>query len=70
MLTFEQALDKVSNTEDKSVLLGNGFSQAWNADIFNYQNLFQAADFGDQNNAIRGVFDRIGTYDFEIKTGS
>ncbi len=63
MLTFEQALENIE--EEVSVLLGNGFSQAWDADIFNYKNLFEAANFGANDLAIRAIFNRFETYDFE-----
>ena len=48
-----------------SLLLGNGFSRAWRNDIFDYANLLDAANFGDSDARIRGLFDRLETYDFE-----
>ncbi|WP_370548823.1 DUF4917 family protein [Gilliamella sp. B14384G12] len=47
------------------MLLGNGFSQACRNDIFNYQNLFQQANFGARDENIRGISDSFDTYDFE-----
>lgn len=51
--------------EKKSILLANGFSQAWNANIFNYKNLLETADFGARSEVVRRIFDSFKTYDFE-----
>jgi hypothetical protein len=48
-----------------SILLGNGFSQAWNPEIFSYENLLERADFGDRSDALRALFERFETFDFE-----
>lgn len=65
MITFEEAMDSVEDGDKPSVLLGNGFSRAWNNDIFDYANLLDAADFNNRNTEMRDLFDRCGTYDFE-----
>lgn len=65
MITFQEAIDSIEDGETPSILLANGFSQAWNVDIFNYANLFEAADFGRRDVALRALFNEIGTYDFE-----
>ncbi|MEY8198360.1 MAG: DUF4917 family protein [Colwellia sp.] len=64
MKSFAQVMEE---TEDgnRNLLLGNGFSQAWNTEIFSYENLLEKADFGIRNKAIKGVFEQLGTYDFE-----
>ncbi|GGB20039.1 DUF4917 family protein [Agarivorans gilvus] len=64
MQTFDEAMESV-NQETVSILLANGFSQAWDADIFNYANLFEQADFGARNNVIRNIFEQLETFDFE-----
>lgn len=64
MLTFDEAV-KLKDGEKISILLANGFSQAWNADIFNYANLFEQADFGDRTEIIRQIFISLETFDFE-----
>jgi hypothetical protein len=46
-------------------LLGNGFSQAWDARIFNYSSLLQVAHFEDRELQIRELFNRLNTWDFE-----
>lgn len=46
MLTFDEAMAQVPTGAEKTILLGNGFSQSWDGNIFNYQNLFTQADFG------------------------
>ena len=65
MLTFEEALAALPAGTSPTVLLGNGFSQAWNAAIFNYASLFQVANFGDRDVQIRTLFERLNTWDFE-----
>lgn len=65
MKTFQEALDVSSEAGPLSVLLGNGFSQAWDAGIFNYANLLERADFGASDVVIRALFAAVGTYDFE-----
>ncbi|MCE9686143.1 DUF4917 family protein [Shewanella sp. AS16] len=66
MLTFQEAIDTLDEDEKPSILLANGFSQAWDAAIFNYANLLEAADFGDRERVIRPLFENLGTYDFEL----
>jgi len=63
--TFEDAFSKLKPGEKPSILLANGFSQAWDHSIFNYQNLLQKADFGTRNTLIKDIFDNFKTYDFE-----
>ena len=63
--TFEDAFNKLELGERPSILLANGFSQAWDPNIFNYQNLLQKADFGNRDTPIRDIFDKFKTYDFE-----
>lgn len=65
MLTFDEALSTLPSGPLPAVLLGNGFSQAWNASIFNYASLFQVASFGDRDVQIRALFERLKTWDFE-----
>ena len=65
MLTFQEALGKIDKEEIPSLLLANGFSQAWSAKIFNYANLLEAADFGERDAVIRSLFTKLNTYDFE-----
>lgn len=65
MLDFDEAMEAVEEGDKPSVLLGNGFSRAWRDDIFNYENLYFEADFGERSESVRAVFDGLGTYDFE-----
>ena len=65
MLTFEEAIESMEEDETASILIANGFSQAWDADIFNYANLLEAANFGEREGVIRPLFENLGTYDFE-----
>jgi hypothetical protein len=62
--SFEQKLDSIDGAVP-SILLGNGFSQAWRSDIFNYRNLFQRANFGVRHQALYNIFRELYTYDFE-----
>ncbi|WP_392551801.1 DUF4917 family protein [Orbus wheelerorum] len=66
MLNFEEIINSCDKDQQLSLILGNGFSQAWNAEIFNYLNLFEKADFGLRNETIRALFDSLKTYDFEV----
>ncbi|HGS4996390.1 TPA: DUF4917 family protein [Vibrio cholerae] len=63
--TFEEKIDSLEPEEIPSILLANGFSQAWDHNIFNYQNLLQRANFGARDANIRDIFDKFDTYDFE-----
>ena len=65
MQTFQESIETLDQDEKPSILLANGFSQAWNAEIFNYASLFAAADFGDREYIIRPLFNNLATYDFE-----
>lgn len=62
--TFDEQLDKMDG-EVPSILLGNGFSQAWERNIFNYRNLFQQANFGVRHNSLINAFTHFDTFDFE-----
>jgi len=70
VITFQEAI-KVTNSKEKddnspSILLGNGFSQAWNAKIFNYANLLESANFGKRDKNLRALFKHFDTYNFEL----
>lgn len=64
MISFAKALAENEGIE-KHVLLGNGFSQAWNYDLFNYKFLYEKADFKDRDGVIKSIFEKFDTYDFE-----
>lgn len=66
MQTFENALCSIDQDESPSILLANGFSQAWNHRIFNYSNLLAAANFGPRDVQIKSLFEKICTFDFEV----
>lgn len=63
MLSFSEAWDQVEGSA--SILIGNGFSQAWDPNIFSYENLLERAEFGDRAEALRALFGRFETFDFE-----
>jgi len=63
--SFQEAIDSLDHDAKRTIILANGFSQAWNAQIFNYANLLEAADFGDRDLIIRPLFNSLETYDFE-----
>lgn len=63
--TFQQKIDSILNKDDISILLANGFSQAWDHTVFNYKSLFEKADFGTREIEIRNLFTEFETYDFE-----
>lgn len=64
-MTFEQAWARVPEDALPAVLLGNGYSRAWNNEIFDYASLLEVADFGERSEPIRALFARLSTYDFE-----
>jgi hypothetical protein len=64
--TFQEAIDSLDEDEKPSIILANGFSQAWSPQIFNYSNLLAAANFGDRDGVIRPLFESLDTYDFEM----
>lgn len=63
--SFEDKINSLEQNEAPSILLANGFSQAWNHNIFNYQNLLQQANFDARDATIRDIFNKFNTYDFE-----
>lgn len=63
LISFDEALKKAGNNENSSVLLGNGFSAAWNRKIFSYSSLLNAAE--GMSPEIRKVFKEFDTSDFE-----
>ena len=65
MLSYQDALNQLEDGEKRSILIANGFSQAWDAKIFNYANLLDAASFDKRDLEIRGLFTASHTYDFE-----
>lgn len=66
MRTFDEAFAALAPDDVPAILLGNGFSQAWNAAIFNYASLLQVANFEDRERQIRELFERLNTWDFEV----
>jgi hypothetical protein len=65
MLTFDEAFAAFAPNTPPAILLGNGFSQAWDPAIFNYASLLQVADFEDREGQMRELFERLTTWDFE-----
>ncbi len=57
--SFEDKINSLEPNEVPSILLANGFSQAWNHNIFNYQNLLQQANFGARDATIRDIFNKF-----------
>lgn len=66
VLAFQQALARTKEAKKPHVLLGNGFSIACRADIFQYGNLFGRADFKNLPDTARAAFQALKTTDFEI----
>lgn len=63
--SFDSKYTQALENGEVSILLGNGFSQAWDSSIFNYKNLLSSASFGLRNTAIKSIFSELKTYDFE-----
>lgn len=66
MLTFDNAYNEAAKLCKPHILMGNGFSQAWDYNIFHYSNLFKSANFGACDSIIRKIFNSANTYDFEV----
>jgi hypothetical protein len=65
--TFDQALQASSSGRTRPhLLLGNGFSRAWRDDLFAYDALYEQATFDELSPAVPGLFDSLGTRDFEV----
>ncbi|MCT7361044.1 DUF4917 family protein [Thalassolituus pacificus] len=68
ILNFKEVLERTENIA-RSVLLGNGFSRAWNNKVFSYENLKEEVRFKDfseqKSRLIKKLFDDLGTFDFE-----
>lgn len=62
--TFSEAL--ATAQPDPFVLLGNGFSIAWNSESFSYGSLMEKADFGQLSCDAKDLFDSLETSDFEV----
>ncbi len=65
MKTYQQVLQELGDEQSPCLLLANGFSQAWNTQVFNYANLLEKADFGESSAVLRGLFEHFETFDFE-----
>jgi len=65
MFTFDDAWDELAPDTRPAILLGNGFSQAWDTEIFNYASLLEVANFEGRELQIRELFTRLNTWDFE-----
>jgi len=65
IVSFKEAL-KMSGSNKRHLLLGNGFSIAYRHDIFSYKNLFKEADFSSVSKNAKRVFEKFKIYDFEI----
>ena len=66
VITFNRALKLTKEANKRHVLLGNGFSIACRADIFQYGKLFDRADFKGLGATARAAFKALKTTDFEI----
>lgn len=65
MKSYEDVQKELVGVASPALLVANGFSQAWNSDIFNYANLYEKADFQESSTILRGLFEHFQTYDFE-----
>lgn len=63
--TYQNTVDALPEGVTPSILLGNGFSQSWDTDIFRYDHLLERANFGERDAEIKAIFRRFETCDFE-----
>jgi len=66
LITFEDALHLVRGSKPPHLLLGNGFSRACRDNIFDYQALFQRANFQALSTNVSSAFQALSTTDFEV----
>src|SRR3989338_2942526 len=66
ILTFDQALKQVGDSK-KNLLLGNGFSMAYDRDIFNYGSLYKTAEdsISKEMPEVSALFKKLKKWDFE-----
>ena len=65
VMSFGQAIEASHNSSKRHILLGNGFSIAYDPDSFSYGRLFDVADFSGLSMDLRPIFHEFGTTDFE-----
>jgi hypothetical protein len=66
-ISFEEALERtkaISSQGQPTLLLGNGFGIAYDANIFSYKALFNSVDWSNTERLQR-VFEQLKTWDFE-----
>jgi hypothetical protein len=66
ILTFEKAIEKTGDSR-KTLLLGNGFSMAYDRNIFHYESLYKTAEkvIALEMPEVSAAFKRLGLWDFE-----
>src|SRR4051812_34779450 len=67
-ISFEEALKHAEAESPQgrpTLLLGNGFSMAYDANIFSYKALFKSVDWSKAERVQR-VFEALKTWDFEL----
>lgn len=62
ILTFEKAINE-THPKNRILVLGNGFSIAWNSSIFSYKSLKESAEKLDERT--KTLFHTMDTVDFE-----
>jgi hypothetical protein len=60
LIAFEEALERTEKTENRVLLVGNGFS----AQYFSYKDLLEKSGLADDS-SVRRLFDILDTFDFE-----
>ena len=63
-ISFVEAINETQSFDNRSVLLGNGFSIAQVGKKLAYSNLLEVSGI-DENHSLKNVFDKFDTYDFE-----
>src|SRR5262245_54345053 len=63
--SFDSALAESNDGSKRHLLMGNGFSRAWNNNIFDYRALLKQADFSGISKEARDAFGALSTSDFE-----
>lgn len=64
IITFDDVIEKcLRNKFERNLLLGNGFSIAYDSNIFSYDKLFE---YSNMQQNVKSVFHEFKTYDFEI----
>ncbi len=65
VVNYARAMELAAGARHMHLLLGNGFSRAWQDEVFSYQGLFEQAVKEGLSETAKRAFKALGTTDFE-----